>query len=186
MAREMLCSQPMTSVPRAQRRSVRARCAPTSPFLPSVFAVLAVVASLLTGADAHAQGVPAVAGIVGPVLRLEPTTYTSADSYTTGNPHPGGVPANVINYEDCSAGLLYAFTLALANPTTSYDLVAWAGTGDCTAAAARTESTATCWPLTGGSISQANLGATDAGVPTVTVTTPDAPDRVPSLVARVE
>jgi hypothetical protein len=131
-----------------------------------VAACVAVLVVAVTGGDAWAQ-VPAVTGIVGSVLRLE-SDGTSADSYSTGHPHPGGVPANVINYSDCEADLRFGFTLSLSGDYTPYNLVAWAGPDDCTAAAARTSGTATCWPVTPGAI--VPTGATDdAGAPIVQV-----------------
>ncbi|MGO8993328.1 MAG: hypothetical protein ACLQVI_08355 [Polyangiaceae bacterium] len=142
-------------------RTARARCALLCA------AVLASLLVLLFSPDARAQ-TPAVTGIVGAVLRLEPNG-SSADSFSTGNPHPGGVAANVVNYEDCEANLNYQFTLSLSGLYPQYDLVAWAGPDDCTAAAARESPTATCWPLTAGPIVQGG-GVDDAGAPTTTVT----------------
>ena len=130
-----------------------------------------VLAWLLAAPLARAQTV----GIVGSVVRYEPNG-SNADA-TGGNPHPGGVPENIINYEDCNADLSYEFELSIQGGS-KYNLVAWVGPDDCTAAAAREGSTATCWPVTAAAIPQktgpANdagptATADDAGVPTTTV-----------------
>jgi hypothetical protein len=147
----------MTLVQLPSRGSVLGRCA---------LLVLGVLALLLSSVDARAQ-VPAVTGIVGPVVRVEPNG-TNADSFSTGHPHQGGVPVNVINYEDCEADLRFELTLALSGTFPQYDLVAWAGPTDCTVATARTPGTATCWPVTAGAIAQTGA-LTDAGVQTTTV-----------------
>jgi hypothetical protein len=133
------------------------------PFVRTGAVLLAVVALLFSSSEARAQ---AVTGILGKVVRLEPDG-SSADSYATGNPHPGGVPENVVNYEDCEANLSYAFTLTLSGTYANYDLVAWAGPDDCTAAAARQPGSATCWPLTSAPIPQSGA-VDDAGAPTTT------------------
>ena len=128
--------------------------------------VLAVLASVFASVDASADA-PTVTGILAPVSRVEPNG-TNADSYSTGNPHPGGVPTNVVNYSDCEHDLRFQFTLSLSGVYPDYDLVAWAGPTDCTAAAAREGATATCWPVTDGPIPQGG-GKTEAGAQTTTV-----------------
>jgi hypothetical protein len=131
----------------------------------SALAILAVGGAAGVARDASAQ---AVTGIAGTVLRLEPNG-SDADNFNTGNPHAGGVPENAINYEDCAVDLRYQFTLLLSGVPTDAQLVAWAGPDDCTAAAARAPSTATCWPLSAGPLSQGD-SKDDAGAPITTVT----------------
>jgi hypothetical protein len=161
LAREVLYIASMTVVSRARRAIVAARSAGWPRFAASVLAVLALVVA------APAARAQEVTGLVGSVLRVEPNG-TTADNFSTGNPHPGGVPLNVVNYEDCEANLSFEFTLSLSALYPNYNLVAWAGPVDCTAAAARESANAACWPLTAGPIPQ-NGATDDAGALTTTV-----------------
>jgi hypothetical protein len=118
--------------------------------------VLSLLTLLFASRSARAQ-LPTVTQIVGTVLRVP------------ANPHPGGVADNIINYADCKADLSFRFTLGLSGVPNGDNLVVWAGpaTTDCTALASRQPSTATCWPVVAGPLSQGN-GETDAGLRTTT------------------
>jgi hypothetical protein len=167
----MLWSRPMTFVKTARMRAApagRSAHSRSARLLSSALRLLPALAALavltLASVDAAAQ-TPAVTNIVGAVLRVTPGGQ-DANSFTTGFPHPGGVPANVINFQDCEADLRFDFDLALSGNFQSLDLVAWAGPTDCTPIAARTSGTATCWPLTPAPIQQTEGPPTDAGAPT--------------------
>ncbi len=126
--------------------------------------LLSALAVVFTGAQARAQSTvtPGVTNVIGTVARLDPQNQ-NADNYASGEQHPGGVAENVVNFDDCENDLRFRFTLGLSGDFSSYDLVAWVGPDDCTAAAARSGSTATCWPLASAPLQQGST-TSDAGV----------------------
>ena len=139
------------------------RCRARAHAYAGIVAALLVLALTFAPRAAHAQ---TVSGIVGNVLRV--TDTTPAQNADTVYPHPGGVGDAVINYADCEHDLSYEFTLGVSgNPGSQYTLEAWVGPVDCTAAAARTPGSATCWPLASPESGPVQRQATtDAGVST--------------------
>ena len=113
------------------------------------FSLVSLAASA-PDASAQVAGGPSVTGILGTVQRCEPTDLqcgTSADA-PGENPHPASVLVNALNFEDCAADLYYRFTLGVSQPSTEYELQAWAGTSDCSQLANRqTSGTSGCWPV---------------------------------------
>ncbi len=135
------------------------------PFFPAL--ALAVLAFALGARPAQAQvtttGGPSVTGINGTVTRVE----ADGTALLSEHAHPDGVLVNAINFADCEANLKLRIQLAVSgldSSSSSYNLVAWAGSTDCTPLAARTPATATCWPVTSGPIPKANPAPVDIRV----------------------
>lgn len=107
----------------------------------------------------------ASSAFAAPTLTVLPTVQRFYQDGTVPAQHP--MPANTqgLNFDDCNSNVKIRFTLTMtAIDTSGYSLQAWAGPSDCSPVAARTASTAACWPVLGANIAQATSATVDVNV----------------------
>lgn len=120
--------------------------------------------SLVIGGAVASLALSATA-FAAPTLTLTPTIQRFYQDGTVPAQH--GMPASTqgLNFDDCNNNVKIRFTLSMSTVDTSnYSLQAWAGPSDCAPVAARTASTAACWPVLAGNVAQASTTTVDVNV----------------------
>ena len=107
----------------------------------------------------------AAAASAAPTLTISPTIQRFYQDGSVPNQHAMPASTQGLNFDDCHDNVKIRFTLTMSTVDTSnFSLQAWAGPSDCGPVAARTASTAACWPVSSGNIAQATSRTFDVNV----------------------
>ncbi len=99
-----------------------------------------------------------------PTLTLTPTIQRFNQDGTVPAQHPMPASTQGLNFDDCNNNVKIRFTLSMSTVDSGFSVQAFAGPSDCGPVAARTASTAACWPVLEGNIAQAISTTVDMNV----------------------